>query len=134
MDEGKKRKIMVGVIVGCLVLAGVMTIVSMGSSKPKKSNDPFLVVCCNSSCKASYELKPEEYRDLIKSDQKGMDPRMIMGMVPVTCKECGEKSAYKAIRCEKCGFVFPRGLNPEDFSDRCPKCGYSKTEERRNNK
>ena len=46
----------------------------------------------------------------------------------LVCEKCGKESAFKAEKCEKCGKIFFAGAVPNDLADRCPECGYSKTE------
>jgi uncharacterized OB-fold protein len=69
-----------------------------------------------------------EKKDYFKYIQEHINP-MSMTMPPLVCEKCGEESIYKAIKCEKCGAIFFDNVTPDDFRDRCPKCGYSKTEE-----
>ena len=134
MDEDKKQKIMIGAIVGCLIIAGAIFFVSKGGGKPKKvAAKPVLMVCANKSCKASYELSSEEYRQEMQGDSQGMDPMMMsmMGPIMLKCNDCGKKSLSVGEKCEKCETVFPSGTVKKDYPDRCPKCKYSKIEELR---
>jgi hypothetical protein len=129
MEESKKKPIMIGAIVVCLVVAGVVTI---KTRRPKGSDlRPFAdkstwVLCRNPECKASYEMNLKEYFEFIEANQ---DPRSLAAP-PLTCTECGEPSVYRAVKCGNadCGFVFERGAVVGDFADRCPKCKYSQTE------
>jgi hypothetical protein len=46
-----------------------------------------------------------------------------------TCPKCSQDMVYNAIKCEKCGKIFFIGGQGDKCPD--PKCGYSKSEERR---
>jgi uncharacterized membrane protein YvbJ len=48
----------------------------------------------------------------------------------LVCQKCGKESAFRSVKCEKCGNIFLWG-NPNDFNDRCPKFGYSEEEAKR---
>jgi len=53
-------------------------------------------------------------------------------MVPgMECTQCGKTTAFRAVKCEKCGNVFLYGAQGLDYADRCPKCRYSKKEQDR---
>lgn len=134
MDDDKKKKLMIAIVVVCLVLAVGITVItnSGGSSRGYDKNKKMTLMCVNPDCEAVYEVTIEEYRKtMMESSGGGMMMMMEMGPMAVECKECGEKSAYVAEVCEKCGEVFiPDYTDPEDYPDRCPECGYSKMEER----
>lgn len=85
--------------------------------------------CNNPQCKAEYEMSLKGY---YKSIQKRMDLRSLMTPALI-CKKCGKPSIYKAYKCGNpgCGIVFLSNSVPNDFADRCPKCGRSETEEMR---
>lgn len=132
MDDDKKKKIMIGIIVGCLVLAVGITIFTQtgGGGGGFDANAKIYMLCANPDCKASYEMTIKEFQEEMQA--MGPEGMMMPGMGPMvlTCKECGKKSAYQAEKCEKCGEIFvPNYMNAEDYPDRCPKCQYSKMEE-----
>jgi DNA-directed RNA polymerase subunit RPC12/RpoP len=82
------------------------------------------VKCAN--CGAEYQVDKKDFFVAVKKHCKPMEsPR-------IPCRECGELSAYRAVKCVKCGKVFFYGIVPNDFADRCPECGYSKAEELQN--
>jgi predicted RNA-binding Zn-ribbon protein involved in translation (DUF1610 family) len=64
--------------------------------------------------------------------QQNTDP-MAMRQPAITCEKCGKKTGYRAMKCEKCNVVFFYGEVVNDFPDKCPKCGFSTTEQRRKN-
>ena len=130
MEESKKKPIMIGVIVGCLVLAGVITVMtrSGGSgSTVQFEGQPMWVKCNNPDCGVEYEMDMKEYFDYIQEHMRGP----VTPLLP--CKQCGEESVYRAVKCPKCEHVFLYGAASDagDFFDRCPECGYSETEETR---
>jgi hypothetical protein len=84
------------------------------------------VLCRNDECKAAYQMGLKEYFEYMQANANPMGP------VPaLTCKKCGKQSVFRAFKCTNpdCGIVFVAGSVPNDFHDRCPKCGHSETEE-----
>ncbi|MHC4476470.1 MAG: hypothetical protein ACYTEL_12540 [Planctomycetota bacterium] len=84
--------------------------------------------CRNTACKAEFEIPLRQYYQDLETRMREKPDTI---MVPVlTCKKCGEQSAYKAARCAKCGLVFAVGWKRGDFEDRCPDpaCAYSQIE------
>jgi len=123
---------MIIVIVTCLVLAVLITLWTSGpgGAGPENLQGQMWVKCANEKCGASYEMGRSDFyvqlKDYIR-DNPGApgDPALI-------CEKCGERSIFRAIKCEKCGEVFfPGEAGPNDFQDRCPKCGHSKKQARR---
>jgi len=128
MDEEMKKPIMIGVIVVCLILAGIITFAtrSGGSSDYKKIGR--WVKCRNPECAAEYQIPSSEY---IKQVTENVDPAALraMELPALVCRECSEESVYAAIKCEECGLVFEENSVEDEVPDRCPECGYSKIEE-----
>ena len=132
MEASKKKPIMIGVIVACLALAGIITYTTRsgetgGITSLKRGQEMFLLKCRNPGCEHEHQMDMKDYFVYMKEHQ---DP-MSMTAPAIVCPECGEESGYRAVKCEKCGLVFERGTVPNDFVDRCPECKYSKTEESR---
>jgi predicted RNA-binding Zn-ribbon protein involved in translation (DUF1610 family) len=132
MEESKKKPIMIGIIVVCLVLAGAITYITSsgeegGLDSIKRGEQMFWLKCRNPDCEHEFQMDMKDYFIYMKEHQ---DP-MSMAPPAVVCPECGEESVYRAEKCEKCGLVFERNSIPNDFADRCPECKYSKTEELR---
>ncbi|MHC4617728.1 MAG: hypothetical protein ACYTEQ_08230 [Planctomycetota bacterium] len=132
MDESKKKPIMIGVIVVCLVAAGAIALKSRRRNEgiPKHfAKEMTWVLCRNPNCKAEYEITKMDYYKYI---EKHADPRSMMAPA-LPCQECNEESVYQAAKCEKeeCGVVFEVGWKRGDYEDRCPKCGHSAIERRR---
>jgi hypothetical protein len=85
------------------------------------------VKCQNPDCKATYQMGKRAY---FKYIEEHADP-MATTAPPMVCEKCGEQSVFRAEKCMNpdCGHVFLRGAVPNDFVDRCPKCGRSEIEE-----
>jgi len=130
MEESKKKAVMIGVIVVSVVLAIVIFSKSRSGSKGS-SLDAFKgelmwVKCSNPDCEAEYQMDKKEYFEYVQTHARPG------GMEPLACEKCGENSIHRAVKCPECGTVFFYGqAGPQDFRDRCPKCNYSATEERR---
>ncbi len=124
MEEGKKKTIMIGVIVVCLVLAGAVTYFRTVGAREDLSGfagQMIWVVCTNTDCGVQYSMDKQVFYEEAKKKGKGYAVRAL------TCKECDEDSLYKAIKCEKCGEVFFKGAVMKEgvFEDTCPECGHS---------
>lgn len=120
MDE-RKKPIMIGVIVVSLVGAGIVYYMT----KPEGSYLPssYLMKC--KECGAVYKVSREDYLDYVREHRDpGSDtlPAMV-------CEECDREDAFRAVKC-KCGEVFFYNLDPDDYPDRCPECGFSKAEDK----
>jgi predicted RNA-binding Zn-ribbon protein involved in translation (DUF1610 family) len=129
MEEGAKKTVMVGVVVLCLVGAVMAYLMFKPESLDDRlepfSGEMMWVKCVNENCGAEYQVDKADYFKFVEQNAVGTTtPAM-------KCKECGEESIYRAVKCEKCGHVFLRGLVRGDFADRCPKCSHSTIEESR---
>jgi hypothetical protein len=131
MEDSRKKPIMIGVVVVCLVVAGLITLARRGGGGGGIDSIPddamTWVKCNNPACNAEYQMSKKA---LYKAQQERFNP-MARTTPPITCKECGKESLYQAVKCANpaCGAVFISGSKPNDFPDRCPKCGQSETEE-----
>jgi len=130
MEDSKKKPIMIGVIAVCLIVAALVTFARRGGSSGIEglSDEKLIWVKCNNpNCKAEYQMSEKEY---FKGQQERINP-LSRNTPALTCEKCGKDSLYRAEKCENpaCGAVFFRNSVPNDFPDRCPKCGQSKTEE-----
>jgi hypothetical protein len=133
MEEGKKKTILIAVIVVCLGSAGAITFFTRSGSSAKdglaamKRGTPQWLKCRNPDCEAEYTMDQKDYFTALRDNQ---DP-MSMVAPALVCNECSEESIYGANKCEKCEIVSELNSVPGDFSDRCPECKYSKIEARR---
>ena len=135
MEAVKKKTIMLGVIVTCLVLAGIITYATRAKSSGIEALKGQLiwVKCSNSDCGAEYQMDKKEYFDTIqKLTKENPFAAISQGTLALICKKCGEESVYRAEKCPKCGLVFFWSTAGHgDLADRCPECGNSQTEETR---
>ena len=134
MPAGLAKPVMLAIIVVCFALAVVIFIKSQsggsgGLDTIKRGEEMYWVKCNNPKCGAVYQMDKKDYFEQIEEKMRA-NP-MAMVTPPLTCKECGKQSLFRAVKCEKCGHVFFYGHDPTDFADRCPECGYSKTEAER---
>lgn len=124
MEEGKKKAIMIGVVVVCLVLAGTITYFrTVGAQEgfSAYAGEMIWVVCTNQDCNAQYSMDKQVFYEEVKKRSKRSSTSVL------TCKECSEDSIYKAIKCEKCEAVFFEGAVSGEgiLGDTCPECGHS---------
>jgi predicted RNA-binding Zn-ribbon protein involved in translation (DUF1610 family) len=131
MEDSKKKPIMIGVIVVCLIVAGLITFARRGSGGGGIEDIPegkmTWVKCNNPQCKAAYEMSERQY---FKALEERLQP-MLRSTPALTCDKCGKDSLYRAEKCPYCGVVFFRDSVPNDLYDRCPECGKSAIEESR---
>ncbi len=134
MDESKKKPIMIGIIVVCLVLAVVIWQKTMSPKSSGiegiKRGEMVWVKCRNPACEAGYQIKLKGYLEYLR-ERPGSMGHVAVSVPALVCEKCGEESVYRAVKCEKCGLVFEKYPVHGDFADRCPECGYSKIEENR---
>ena len=129
MEDSKKKPIMIGVIVVCLIVAGLITFARRGGGDGGLDSIPddkmTWVKCNNPSCKAEYEMSEKQY---FKGLEERFNP-MARTAPALTCEKCSKDSLFRALKCPYCGVVFFRDSVPNDLFDRCPKCKKSETEE-----
>ena len=128
MEDSKKKPIMIAIIVVCIGVAGAITYITSsgigGGIETVEHGEMMWVMCSNPDCEAKYQTDKKDYLEYVREHQKGLSTP------PLVCKDCGEESIYKAVKCAKCGIVFFYGaVRDAKFKDACPECGYSKTEE-----
>jgi len=130
-DWAKKGLIISIIITGVLVVGFIAETVGIIGGEGGGGGGPTEVyfMCFNPDCEATYSMSIDEYRELMAQ----MGPMMMGPMMGQTmafeCKECGQQTAYIATKCPKCGAIFMMDYESDDYADRCPECGYSKTEE-----
>jgi predicted Zn-ribbon and HTH transcriptional regulator len=126
MEESQKKSVIIAGGVVCLVAAAAITYKNMHRSTVASripANATTWLKCINPSCNAAYEMSEQEYfKRVQESDSTSMGP------TPIHCEKCGKNTAYRAEKCEKCGLVFIRARVSPALGDKCPGCGYSKSE------
>ncbi len=133
MEESKKKPIMIGAIIVCFLLAGVMAY-KYSFSPEESGKDEFTgqlvwVKCNNTDCGEAYQMDKKGYFDSV---EELVRQKMTMETPSLVCEKCGKESVYRAEKCPKCAVIFFRGAaGRSDFADRCPECSYSKSEETR---
>ena len=117
MEDSSKKSFMIGVIVVCLAVAGIVTFTrrssSTGGGSVSRSGRKVLVKCSNPDCGADYEMDEKEYHEEIS---ERID-RTKFGIQPLVCKKCEKESIYKALKCPKCEAVFFYASS-DDYVDR----------------
>ncbi len=133
MDDEKKRKVMLGIVIASLVLAGAITAFTWeGGGGGSGKRGPMTLLCVNPECGVNFELTANEFKEEMMNNRQGPMGPMMMRMPVLTCPDCGEQSAYVAKVCPECDTVFVAAPTADDYADRCPECDYSATEERVN--
>jgi PHP family Zn ribbon phosphoesterase len=127
-----KNKIAIILAVCGLILAGAITFAmrsNVYSSIPELKGHIILLKCSDPNCAFVSEMPAREYYVSVVQEQKRTNSMTNSGL---TCKKCGKNTAFRAIKCEKCGNIFFfDSAKFGDFTDRCPKCGFSKKEQDR---
>ena len=124
MDEEKKKAIMIGIIIVCLVLAGAIFMLS----RPENANTgPVQMLCVE--CGAEYRMEREEFKTQLLAT--GLVSPMNTQPIPLVCPECSNNTAFYALTCPKCKKVFVEDTQSGDYRDRCPECGHSVIEAKR---
>jgi hypothetical protein len=129
MEQSKKKPIMIGVIVVCVVLAVAITLMRSSEKSGLDSisdSEKTWVKCSNPDCGAEYQIGTKEF---FKKIQETMDPNAPARTPALVCQKCSKISVYRAVKCEKCGKMYFPGVASKQFPDKCSECGYSKTEE-----
>jgi len=129
MDDSKKP-LMIGLIVVCFALAGVIAYWTSRDSGDLSAvrGEIQLMKCRNKDCQHVFEMDMADYITELREHTTGLQ-------VPgLPCPKCGKNSAYAAIKCPRCGVVFEPGAAGRDkLVDTCPECGFSERASRRTN-
>jgi hypothetical protein len=121
MDDSKKP-FMIGLIVVCLAVAGVITYLTNRGSDSVSSvrGEVRLMKCRNRDCQHVFEMDMADYISELREHTTGLQTPGL------PCPKCGKNSTYAAIKCAKCGTVFePGAAGGGKPADTCPKCGFS---------
>lgn len=129
-EQGKKWLAIAFAVVSIGIVFFVFGKTFFSNPNRPDRNRPVYLMCKN--CKG-LEVSSGEFRDMMSDQPGGMMP-MMGGPMILTCPKCNQKSCMVATKCEKCETIFiPQmmtGQNPGAYPDKCPKCGYSPSEER----
>lgn len=126
MEEGRRKQVMIGVIVFCFAVAAYITFSGGGTDNRGEQigeDDTVWIKCLNPKCKHTYEMSLLDYREFQRQHvAEDVEPAMV-------CEKCSKPSAFKAEKCLKCGAIFFFGDAGEGKpSDECPKCGAVQSE------
>lgn len=128
MEENVKKTVLIVVVVVCIAAAGIITYLRT-SGGPGGGSGKMWVKCNNPKCGVDYEISIKEYDNFVRSTPGGSRAFAMSGAIPMKCQKCQEPSVFAAIKCEKCGKVFFLGTVEGQYDDKCPGCGFSKSEE-----
>ena len=128
--EGIQSKKLIIVVI-CLAAAVAVTLMFnnpfSGRGDEGRARESLQMLCVNENCGKAFELSVKDFQD--EMDEMGPAIMMPLAQPSIKCPECGEKSAFVAFKCKKCGEVFiPDRMSQED-PEKCPECGYSEYEE-----
>jgi len=125
---------MMGIAVVCLACAALFfwrsTAASRGGGiETIARGEKVLMKCTNPSCQTLYEM---DKRDCLEELEARIRRQPLSQATPaLVCQKCGRETAYRAIKCSQCGYVFFYGAKRNDYADRCPQCSHSQQEQDR---
>jgi len=131
MEESGKKKLMLTILMICVGLAVAVTMFT-GGGIGGDAGPSIQLLCANQECGHSFKVSTKKYNEMIADMMDKMDPEAGgQAMTVFYCPECDEKSLFVAIKCgnKTCGAVFFPAYGSQDRADRCPECGFSKSEE-----
>ncbi len=130
-EQQLKIALFVSLALTVLLVAGfvIESLSSMGGSEIAEAAQAggIWMLCENPDCEAAYEVTEEEFLELMRS--KGRPGLRMISQLAFRCKKCGQETAYRGMKCPKCGALFIKEDVMGDYADRCPECGYSAIEE-----
>ncbi len=133
MADSDKNLTKIGLIVMCVVLAGILVWRSASGGGPTgidsvSSEDTLLTRCANRDCHHQAEMnKRVYYSETLK--RQSQNPNI--GHPPLECAKCGKNSVFRVVLCPKCEHIFKHGGMRNEPADRCPECRYSQSQEDR---
>jgi hypothetical protein len=126
MIEDGKKFLLIGFVSIALLIAGTVFYRTISGNSKTKVNAAASVALKCTEC-GGFEVTLDEFNDILSKGSGGMG----FGPKIVDCPKCGKHTCYVAQKCQKCQNIFVSGeANDERFPDRCPKCGFSKVEDR----
>jgi hypothetical protein len=129
VESESKKKIMIVASVVCFVVAVIVIAVWLMPANNYQGfeNESFWIMCRNPNCNHTWQMNAEAF---LKYQMDNANPQDPLHAALAACPKCGEKTGDRAYKCPKCQTVFfPGSVVDEKYTDRCPKCGYSESEE-----
>ena len=133
MEATQKRKTIIATVLFATALIVTFVVYNPFRHRTPLYDRPIYLLC--KECNHSFTMTHDEYyKILLEKGAIGPDGP-ITPPPPIVCPGCNKEAAFTAQKCDKCGNVFfPNPAAYGDYQDRCPKCGYSKSEERYKNR
>ena len=132
--EGSKTKKLI-IVIACLAVAAVVTFVFnkpfAGGGGNVLGKGALQMLCVNEKCGKAFEMSRDRFKKEV--EESGAAAMMPTIQPALKCPYCNEQSAFMAKKCKKCEEVFIADHTLVG-GDKCPKCGYSESEEMRNSK
>lgn len=117
-----KSKNIIKIGIACFAILGALIVFSLSGSESSGiehyQGQNIYLKCVK--CSAVKEMGKDEYFKIVQEEFNNEER-------PLECEQCGG-DCYRALKCSKCDNVFIRGSVRNDYSDRCPKCGFSENE------
>ena len=108
MEDNKRKQIMIGIIIVCIVSAVAITIyTNTGGGVGSGTGGKRLILC--TECNESFELSRTEVMDKLTNRNPAAPPGVMSltgDFAIITCPACNEDAAQFALKCKKCGAVF----------------------------
>ncbi len=133
METKQSRLIIIASVCFAAALVIILVIYNPFKHRTPLYSRPIYMLCTN--CNHPFVMTHGEYYKVLQSKGAIGAGGPITPPPPLECPSCHKNAAFAAQKCDKCGTVF--FANPDaygDYQDRCPKCRYSKMEERYKNR
>jgi hypothetical protein len=123
MKDVAKKKMLIVILLGCIVLAILITLLNHSDGE-NKHKTPIQLLCTNQKCGYTFVSNADELRKLLPPGET-----IVAASSVFKCPKCDKQSAYMAVKCKKCGALFVVDYKNPDTFDKCPKCGFSSFQE-----
>ncbi|MCX5635021.1 MAG: hypothetical protein NTW55_04155 [Planctomycetota bacterium] len=123
MEDSKKKPVMIGVVVVCLIVAAVVFIKTSSQDSASTANSQQTIWIKCTACGAEYQIDSEKFNLAM---EKSTAPLSTQASALV-CEKCSKESAYRAEKCPRCEAIFI-----VDSTGICPKCGLGGPEGKKN--
>jgi hypothetical protein len=135
-----------GLIVSfAIAIVGAAGALSGSKSKPAAGSSSMVVLKCmdpacghvehytNEQLSQIIQQRNQEYMKSVPGDESGMMPMMVLPWgdrtCPLRCSKCNKDSFVRHLECPKDGTFYLHDYTKKP-NDACPKCGYSPSQER----